>query len=148
MLKGYNNWTNGLYGYSWDMMVHSWHTQHIKIYFLDKKTNKTQYINPKAWTSRRRWSSHADMIYQYSRCIKDRLGRFGYEEIELHMDIWRSMNHRFNQRQIDPRVDLVKANWSPLENTQWLIPLMTDLSDWRTKMKEIEDKYQNKGCFF
>ena len=25
--QGYNNWTNGLYGYSWDMMVHSWFIQ-------------------------------------------------------------------------------------------------------------------------
>ena len=26
---GYNSWTQGLYGYSWDMMIHSWSTQHV-----------------------------------------------------------------------------------------------------------------------
>ncbi|CAF0800127.1 unnamed protein product [Brachionus calyciflorus] len=139
--KGYNNWTNGLYGYSWDMMIHSWHTQHIKIHFVDKKTNQTHFINPKAWTMRRRWSSHGDMMYQYSKCIQKRLSEYGFNDIELYFDIWRSMNHRFNQRQIDPRVDMTKVEWSPFKKVDWLIPLMTDLSDWRGKMKEIEDQY-------
>lgn len=140
--KGYNNWTNGLYGYSWDMMVHSWHTQHIKIHFVDKSTQEVHYLNPKAWTNRRRWSSHADMIYQYSKCIKEKLKAYNYSDVELYMDVWRSMNHRFNQRQLDPRVDLLKAEWSPWQETSWLMPLLTNLSDWRTKMKEIDDKYQ------
>lgn len=138
--QGYNNWTNGLYGYSWDMMVHSWHTQHIKIHFLDKTTNKVHYLKPKAWTDRRRWSSHADMIYQYSRCIEKKLNALNYTNIELYMDIWRSMNQRFNQRQIDPRVNLLKAEWNPFKPTSWLMPLLTDLSDWRTKMHEIQQK--------
>ena len=149
MFKGYNNWTNGLYGYSWDMMVHSWHTQHIKISFLDKNTNTTHYLNPKAFTTRKRWSSHADMTYQYVNCIKERLtNQFNYSNIELYIDVWRSMNHRFNQRQIDPRVDLFKAEWSPFKTTEWTIPLMTDLSSWRDKMKEIEDKFQKNDKIY
>jgi vitamin K-dependent gamma-carboxylase len=127
------------------MMVHSWHTQHIKIQFVDKTTNTTHYINPKAWSSRRRWSSHADMIYQYAQCIQERLRAFGYADVELYMDVWRSMNHRFNQRQLDPRVDLTKAKWHPFERTEWLMPLMTELSDWRSKMKTIEEKFSHNG---
>jgi vitamin K-dependent gamma-carboxylase len=146
--KGYNNWTNGLYGYSWDMMVHSWHTQHIKIHFIDKKTKKTHYLDPKAWTSKRRWSSHGDMIYQYAQCIKHKLHAYNYTDIELYMDVWRSMNHRFNQRQLDPRVDLLKAEWSPWKTTPWLMPLMTDLSPWRSKLKEIEEKYKKLNSFY
>ena len=130
------------------MMVHSWHTQHIKVFFLDKNTNKTHYLNPKAWTSRRRWSSHADMIHQYSHCIEKRLNAMNYTNIELYMDIWRSMNRRFNQRQIDPRVDLLKAKWSPFEKTEWLIPLMSDLSGWREKLAEIEDYFEKKNRNF
>lgn len=147
-VKGYNNWTNGLYGYSWDMMVHSWHTQHIKIHFVDKKTNETHYLNPKAWTTRRRWSSHGDMIYQYANCIKERLNEHGFNDIELYIDVWRSMNHRFNQRQLDPRVDLTRAKWSPFKQTKWLIPLMTELTDWRVKMKEIENYFSQKNREF
>ena len=71
------------------MMIHSWHTQHIKLFekdkfiktnefeflnchitfliqitFVDKKTNESHFLNPKSWTSRKRWSSHSDMIVQ------------------------------------------------------------------------------------
>ena len=143
--KGYNNWTNGLYGYSWDMMIHSWHTQHIKISFLDKTTNQTHYLNPKAWTTRRRWSSHADMIKQYSECIENRLTGMNYSNIELYIDVWRSMNHRFNQRQLDPRVDMTKAKWNHFTETKWLMPLLTELSDWREKLQDIEREHVEKS---
>ncbi len=130
------------------MMVHSWHTQHIKISFLDKTTNRTHYINPRAWSTRKRWSSHGDMIHQYSECIKERLHAMNYTDIELYIDVWRSMNHRFNQRQIDPRVDMVKAKWSHFEATKWLMPLLTELSNWRVKMAEIERKLLNESQEF
>ncbi|CAF1262070.1 unnamed protein product [Adineta steineri] len=144
--KGYNNWTNGLYGYSWDMMVHSWHTQHVKITFLDKKTNEPHYLRPTAWASAKRWSSHADMIVQYAQCIKGKLKQHGYDDVELRFDIWRSMNGRFNQRQIDPRIDLLSSDvkWSPFQDTPWLQPLLTNLSDWRTRMQKIETELSSK----
>lgn len=44
--QGYNNWTNGLYGYSWDMMVHSRSHQHVKITYRDGKTGDVGYLNP------------------------------------------------------------------------------------------------------
>lgn len=44
--QGYNNWTNGLYGYSWDMMVHSRSHQHVKITYKDGKTGDVGYLNP------------------------------------------------------------------------------------------------------
>lgn len=45
-VQGYNNWTNGLYGYSWDMMVHSRSHQHVKITYKDGKTGEVGYLNP------------------------------------------------------------------------------------------------------
>jgi vitamin K-dependent gamma-carboxylase len=126
------------------MMVHSWHTQHIKIAFVDKNTNKTHYLNPKAWTTSKRWTSHADMLHQYAKCIEKKLNSYNYTNIELYIDVWRSMNHRFNQRQLDPRVDLLKAEWSPFKQTSWLMPLLTELSDWRTKMHNLEKEVEEK----
>ena len=38
----------------------------------------------------------------------------------------------------DPRVDMTTAPWQPFEDTPWLMPLLTHLSDWRTKLDEIE----------
>ncbi|XP_047299876.1 vitamin K-dependent gamma-carboxylase isoform X4 [Homo sapiens] len=46
LTQGYNNWTNGLYGYSWDMMVHSRSHQHVKITYRDGRTGELGYLNP------------------------------------------------------------------------------------------------------
>lgn len=40
---------------------------------------------------------------------------------------------------IDPRVDIVTADWNPFIQPSWLMPLLVDLSDWRTKLGEIEE---------
>ena len=49
---------------------------------------------------------------------------------------------------MDPRVDLAKAKWSPFEQTEWIIPLQTELSDWRSKLKEIEAKFREANRDF
>ena len=84
---------------------------------------------------------------QYAQCIKGKLEEHGYDDVELRFDIWRSMNGRFNQRQIDPRIDLLSsdAKWSPFEETTWLQPLLTNLSDWRTRMTQIENELSSKN---
>lgn len=45
-MQGYNNWTRGLYGYSWDMMVHKWNTQHIKIRYVSRETGAEGFLDP------------------------------------------------------------------------------------------------------
>ena len=45
-LQGYNSWTQGLYGYSWDMMIHSWSTQHVVVKVTDKHSDREQYLRP------------------------------------------------------------------------------------------------------
>lgn len=71
--KGYNNWTNGLYGYSWDMMVHSWDTILVVVRVVDGRTGKEHFLDPEAWVQNDRWSKHADMCLQYAECLKDNL---------------------------------------------------------------------------
>ena len=43
-LSGYNLWTEGLYGYSWDMMVQSWSNQHTRVKFTSQSTGETGYL--------------------------------------------------------------------------------------------------------
>lgn len=43
--KGYNNWTNGLYGYSWDMMVHAWDTMHVVVTVRHKSSGRLDYLD-------------------------------------------------------------------------------------------------------
>ncbi|XP_061656107.1 vitamin K-dependent gamma-carboxylase [Phyllopteryx taeniolatus] len=142
--KGYNNWTNGLYGYSWDMMVHSRSHQHVKITYKDVKTGEVGYLNPGVFTQSRRWKDHGDMLKQYATCLSDLLPRYNISEPEIYFDIWVSINERFQQRIFDPRVDIVRADWSPFRANRWLMPLLVDLSPWRTKFQEIESTLDNQ----
>lgn len=142
--KGYNNWTNGLYGYSWDMMVHSRSHQHVKITYKDGKTGEIGYLNPGVFTQSRRWKDHGDMLKQYATCLNQFLPRYNISDPEIYFDIWVSINERFQQRIFDPRVDIVKADWSPFQQNAWLMPLLVDLSPWRTKFQEIEGSLDNQ----
>ncbi|CAN9504915.1 unnamed protein product [Ophioblennius macclurei] len=142
--QGYNNWTNGLYGYSWDMMVHSRSHQHVKMTYKDGKTGEIGYLNPGVFTQSRRWKDHGDMLKQYATCLSAFLPRYNISEPEIYFDIWVSINERFQQRIFDPRVDIVKADWSPFRPNPWLMPLLVDLSPWRTKFQEIEGSLDNQ----
>merc|ERR1712176_1247431 len=60
---GYNGWTQGTYGYSWDMMIHSFATQHTKIYYKDPLTGEDGYLKTDSYTTGRassRWTTHPD----------------------------------------------------------------------------------------
>ncbi|XP_074052566.1 vitamin K-dependent gamma-carboxylase isoform X2 [Macrotis lagotis] len=141
--QGYNNWTNGLYGYSWDMMVHSRSHQHVKITYRDGRTGELGYLNPGVFTQSRRWKDHADMLKQYAMCLNRLLPNYNVSDPQIYFDVWVSINDRFQQRLFDPRVDIVRAAWSPFRPTPWLQPLLLDLSPWREKFQEIENSLDN-----
>ncbi|KAJ8408631.1 hypothetical protein AAFF_G00252660 [Aldrovandia affinis] len=141
--QGYNNWTNGLYGYSWDMMVHSRTHQHVKITYKDGRTGEVGFLNPGVFTQSRRWKDHGDMLKQYATCLSHNLVHYNISEPEIFFDIWVSINDRFQQRIFDPRVDIVTADWSPFRPNPWLMPLLVHLSPWRAKFLEIEDSLDN-----
>ncbi|KAH8032845.1 hypothetical protein HPB51_003082 [Rhipicephalus microplus] len=46
--KGYNTWTQGSYGYSWDMMVHNWRPVHVKLVLYDNATHRAHFVDPEA----------------------------------------------------------------------------------------------------
>ncbi|ALC43337.1 GC [Drosophila busckii] len=147
---GYNNWTNGLYGYSWDMMVHSYDTVLTSIKVVDNDNQQVHHLNPYAFTEYDRWTKYADMAKQYAQCIErnlleDKLKQpakspLGSANISIYFDIWCSMNRRFQQRTFDPRVDLLQAPWSPFTRTPWSLPLLNELNHMRPKLKTIADE--------
>eukprot|EP00794_Sanderia_malayensis_P015425 gene15425-16999_t len=151
--KGYNAWTQGLYGYSWDMMVHSWSTQHIVIKVVDGSSGEITYLKPGAFTystRNRRWSSHPDMMKQYAICLSEKLqnmNELNIKQPRIYFDVWRSLNKRFQQRLVDPNVDMVTADWSPVHHSQWIRPLLTGLTPWRERLREIEADAYKKNNF-
>lgn len=46
-------------------------------------------------------------------------------------------------RLFDPRVDLVAADWSPFKRSSWVLPLLTDLSNWRLQLADLEQNVYN-----
>nr|XP_014092739.1 vitamin K-dependent gamma-carboxylase [Bactrocera oleae] len=148
--KGYNNWTEGLYGYSWNMMVHTYDTVLTSVKLVDNANGEVHYLDPYAFTEYDRWTKHADMAYQYAKCIEANI-REDYARnpqtsplrstnISIYFDIWCSMNGRFQQRVYDPRVDLLKAEWSPFKHTSWSLPLLNELNHMRPKLKTMTDE--------
>ncbi|XP_024877987.1 vitamin K-dependent gamma-carboxylase [Temnothorax curvispinosus] len=155
--KGYNNWVPGLYGYSWDMMVHAWDTILVVIKVHDNANNEIRYLDPDAWVQGDRWLKHGDMAIQYSQCLKDNLMhrkekglRINHQSedkekwtklstnLSIYMDVWCSLNGRFQQRIFDPNVDMLTVDWHPFKPVSFLMPLLTQYNSYRHKMDEIE----------
>ncbi|XP_055532177.1 vitamin K-dependent gamma-carboxylase [Wyeomyia smithii] len=146
--KGYNNWTNGLYGYSWDMMVHAWDTVLISIRVVDNLRNQTLYLQPYAFVDNDRWTKHADMAYQFAHCIdrnvreEYQINRRSYSNFSIYYDIWCSLNGRFLQRIFNPEVNVLEVKWSPFEPVHWLLPLLHELTEMRAMITTMsEDVY-------
>ncbi|XP_073992155.1 gamma-glutamyl carboxylase [Rhodnius prolixus] len=152
--KGYNNWTNGLYGYSWDMMVHTWETVLTVVKVVDKDTDKEIYLDPEAWATSNSWNRHGDMVKQYADCIAERIRNSHHklDNFSLHLDVWTSLNKRFQQRMFDPRIDILSAEWSVFKPVPWLLPMLSDLSGWRRQIdileKEIVSWANNSNALF
>ncbi|XP_039307001.1 vitamin K-dependent gamma-carboxylase isoform X2 [Solenopsis invicta] len=152
--KGYNNWVPGLYGYSWNMMVHAWDTILVVIKVHDNINNEVQYLDPDAWVQNDRWVRHGDMAIQYSQCLKNNLMRrkeealrIDYESedkekwmklstnLSIYIDVWCSLNGRFQQRIFDPNVDMLTVDWHPFKPISFLMPLLTQYSSYRCRDK-------------
>ncbi|XP_076618257.1 gamma-glutamyl carboxylase [Colletes latitarsis] len=155
--KGYNNWVPGLYGYSWDMMVHAWDTILVVIKVHDNVSNEDRYLDPKAWVQTDRWEKHGDMARQYAFCLKDNLIEqekhifkrdLQYQRrtkwtrlstnLSIYIDVWCSLNGRFQQRMFDPNVDLLTVDWHPFKPISFLMPLLSQYNSYRYKLEEIQ----------
>ena len=66
-------------------------------------------------------------------------------DIAIFVDVWRSLNGRFQQRLIDPRVDILTAQWSPFQHTTWIMPLLAELTPWRQKLDDLEQTAFNRS---
>ncbi|XP_076163553.1 gamma-glutamyl carboxylase isoform X2 [Ptiloglossa arizonensis] len=155
--KGYNNWVPGLYGYSWDMMVHVWDTILVVIKVHDNVSNEDRYLDPKAWVQTDRWEKHGDMARQYAFCLRDNLIEqekhiykrdLQYQSrakwthlssnLSIYIDVWCSLNGRFQQRMFDPNVDLLTIDWHPFKPVLFLMPLLSQYNSYRYRLEQIQ----------
>nr|XP_039273169.1 vitamin K-dependent gamma-carboxylase-like [Styela clava] len=143
--KGYNGWTQGLYGYSWDMMIHSFKNQHAKIMYKNLQSGEIGYLKEGVFLSgkRSRWKTQPEMAFQYAVCIREQLKKFELNDTAVYFDVWKSMNGRFQQRIFDHNVDLASYDWSPFKQPTFVMPLLSELSNRREKLREIKRSLRN-----
>lgn len=51
--------------------------------------------------------------------------------LSIYMDVWCSLNGRFQQRIFDPNVDMLRVDWHPLKPVSFLMPLLTRYNSYR-----------------
>lgn len=138
-----------MYGYSWDMMVHTWDTHSVVVKIVDNDKNAEFFIDPYLYAPNERWTRHGDMLHQYAHCLKSNLlGQMMTKgiknamskNISIYVDIWISMNGRFTQRMFDPKTDLLNVSWSPFAPTSYLMPLLDEALSWRTLLQDMRQE--------
>uniref|UniRef100_A0A2H8TR69 Vitamin K-dependent gamma-carboxylase n=2 Tax=Melanaphis sacchari TaxID=742174 RepID=A0A2H8TR69_9HEMI len=146
LTQGYNGWRNGLYGYSWDMMVHNIDVAKIEVKVLDHVRREQFFLDPHSWTNNNKWMLHGDMLKQFAKCVAANMP--DRHNISVQMDIWGSLNGRFHQRLVDPNVDLLHAPWSPWLPVPWLFPLIRHLDWWRPLIVDAKRNTDDDLLFF
>lgn len=48
-------------------------------------------------------------------------------------------------RIFNPKTDILQAEWSPFQETKWILPLQAELSGWRKKMEKITKAVHKKN---
>ena len=143
---GFNNWVDGIYGYSFDMMMQQWNPSLISIKIVDNNNQNQHFIEPLAFTDTYRWTQYPDLAFQYAQCIKENLRSDFHENpksvlsstnFSIYFDIWLSLNGRFQQRIYDPKVDLGIAKWHPFKKPSFTLPLLREYSHLRKEIAEI-----------
>lgn len=51
--------------------------------------------------------------------------------LSIYIDVWCSLNGRFQQRVFNPNVDMLTVDWHPFKLISFLMPLLTQYSSYR-----------------
>ena len=119
------SWTEEGNQFSWRMMLRDKHTEHIEFIAFSPKTGETWKINSFDDLSRVQvftMPMRPDMILQYAHLLAETFREHGYDDIEIRVDVFSSLNGRDAQRLIDPHVNLAEQPVTILPKS-WILPL-------------------------
>lgn len=116
-------WTEQGYRFSWRVMLME-KAGHATFTISDRKNNKQaqaanyDYLTPK---QEKMMAMQPDMMLQYAHFLADEYQIKGFEDPEVTVDAFVTLNGRRNQRFIDPNTNLaaIKDDWS---NKDWILP--------------------------
>ena len=156
--QGYNGWSLGLYGYSWDMMVQSFGSLCYRFSYIDPRdeTNERIHLSKHFFTDKRgldRASTSPRVLELYTRHMNRKLKEFyGYnqtdetEDFKIYADILRYVNKRPYSRPVNQKIELLSElkNWSPFKTSITNNPIIKDFDHLRQFMIDTEEKIKKQ----
>jgi len=119
------SWTEEGHQFSWRMMLRDKDNEHIEFIAFSPKTGETWKIDPNddlTYVQVLTMSMRPDMILQYGHFLAEKFREDGYDDIEITVDVFSSLNGRDAQRLIDPHVNLAEQPVTILPKS-WIVPL-------------------------
>ena len=122
------SWTEEGHNFAWHMKLRDKDTLWIDFYATDPKTGDSWIVDPYDDLTERqvsKMSTRPDMIHQYAHYLAENFKERGYDDIEITVDVFSSLNGREPQQLIDPEVNLA-AQPITIMPKSWIVPLQTD----------------------
>lgn len=122
------DWTEEGQRFSWRMMLCD-KTPAMRLFAIDKKTRQVIPIDPQR--SLNEWqlnymSYDPDLLVQFSQYLAAELSRTKNIDVEIHAQLFCSLNGRRPQLLVDPQIDLASQTRS-LSPQAWIVPLKEPL---------------------
>ncbi len=132
------DWTEEGQHFSWRMMLCD-KTPAMRLFAIDKKTRQVISIDPQR--SLNEWqlnymSYDPDLLVQFSQHLAAEFRETKNLDVEIHAQIFCSLNGRRQQLLVDPQIDLARQTRS-LSPQPWIVPLKEPLPN------ELWDKHPN-----
>ena len=118
------SWTEEGQNFSWHMMLDD-KINDVEYFAFSPKSGETWRINPSDFLTDKQlyeMSGLPDMILQYGHFLAEIYRENGYDDIEIRVDVFSSLNGRDAQRLIDPHVNLAEQPVTILPKS-WIVPL-------------------------
>ncbi len=118
------DWTEEGQRFSWRMMLCD-KTPAMRLFAIDKQTRRVTAIDPRPFLNE--WqlnymSYDPDLLVQFSHYLADELRRTKALDVEIHAQVFCSLNGRRPQLLVDPDIDLASQTRS-LTPQPWIVPL-------------------------
>ncbi len=121
-------WNEEGHRYAWRMMLRAKSGQ-VNFKIINNENGEEYKVNPTEYTTpKQAWSMaiHPDMLWQFVQFLKKEYAKKGMTNISIYADCKVKINKRPYQTFIDPKYDLVKAEWHRFKHSEWILPNPTE----------------------
>ena len=128
LIPGDVDWTEEGQRFSWRMMLCD-KTPAMRLFAIDKRTRRVIPIDPRP--SLNQWqlnymSYDPDLLVQFSQYLAAELRQTKNIDVEIHAQLFCSLNGRRPQLLVDPQIDLADQSRG-LSPQPWIVPLKESL---------------------